>query len=332
MLQIAKILLFSTVLADSTTTPIEVSDSIESMRLTTYVKVFEDPTGKLTQRDAQFLDENNWQSAEKNSLNFGFSDSTYWVRFSLKHVGQNSDRFYLEIAYPLLDSIDIHMTKNTQPLRTLQMGDAYPFSQRDLAYKNFITSFSMASGDLLDFTIKIKSASSVQIPIILWRNTAFSEENITEAAFLFILYGTILGLISYHCFIFLTTKDAKTFTYISYLAGHAIFQMSLMGLSFQYLWPNYPNFAAFSISFSFGLTVFFLSLYVKDFLILKAENPILDRIFKFLAINGVGIFIATPFVAYKTIVPYCALLSIIVPFLILIPHPNRSTKKSPLCS
>lgn len=66
----------------------------------------EDPTSTLSFEDVK--NSQGFTHTSKKGLNFGYTDSTYWVRFKILNISKQ-DRWFLEITYPPLDYVDYYM-------------------------------------------------------------------------------------------------------------------------------------------------------------------------------------------------------------------------------
>jgi hypothetical protein len=70
--------------------PLILSDDQTMVRLGRYMQILEDPTGELTIQDVSSSEYSNKYIASKvEAPNFGYSSSTYWVRFQLRFVSAN---------------------------------------------------------------------------------------------------------------------------------------------------------------------------------------------------------------------------------------------------
>ena len=66
--------------------------------------------------------------SKKNTLNFGFNTTPCWVRFQIYNPFETVEKFYLEIGYSHLDSIDLYLPENTGGFIRKHAGDQKPFS------------------------------------------------------------------------------------------------------------------------------------------------------------------------------------------------------------
>ncbi|MGA4608365.1 7TMR-DISMED2 domain-containing protein [Pseudoalteromonas maricaloris] len=68
----------------------------------------------------------HWQTTDDKVLNLGYSNLSYWVRTSL-NTDEKEGPYLLEIAYPVLDQLDVYMLKEGNIFVHQQLGDKQPF-------------------------------------------------------------------------------------------------------------------------------------------------------------------------------------------------------------
>src|SRR5262245_48174345 len=67
---------------------------------------------------------------------FGFTSSAYWVRFAVVNPSDRDIQWYLEIAYPPMDRIDLYIAAPPEQLQSRSFGDQLPFNARDVKFRN----------------------------------------------------------------------------------------------------------------------------------------------------------------------------------------------------
>ncbi len=81
------------------TESILITKSIEKKLIGPSIRYFEDKTRKHTLYSIKKIPEKKWKTSNKNSMNFGFTSSIYWVTFSIKNKTKQQINWFLEIAY-----------------------------------------------------------------------------------------------------------------------------------------------------------------------------------------------------------------------------------------
>src|SRR5215813_2327070 len=86
---------------------------------------------------------------------FGFTSSAYWVRFAVVSPSDGDIPWYLEIAYPPMDRIDLYIAAPPEPLQSRRFGDHVPFNARDVKFRNFIVFLHTAPKSQQHYYIKV---------------------------------------------------------------------------------------------------------------------------------------------------------------------------------
>jgi diguanylate cyclase len=119
-------------------------------------------------------------------------------------------------------------------------------------------------------------------------------------------FGLLMVMALYNGMIYLKVRQRSNLHYVLYVISYSFFQASLMGLSYQYLWPSGIHWNDQSILVSLAFTLVFAAMFIRSYLDLKAHSPKLDLIYRYGAWLG-GLFIALSFV-----LPYALMIRIMV--------------------
>jgi len=92
----------------ATLAAVRLAPGVESFALASEVVVLEDPSGRLSLADVQarateFIPS---QLPADAAINFGYSSSAWWLRFTIEADPAAPRDWLLEVAFPTLDSVD----------------------------------------------------------------------------------------------------------------------------------------------------------------------------------------------------------------------------------
>ena len=251
--------------------------------------------------------ESKWMKSELDVPNFGYSNSIYWVHFKIQNQS-NLNRFYLEDSYPMIDYLEVWIQDKNKIWKNKITGDTSIFNSRDLDYRNYIFILdNIESKNASDIYVKVKSAGSIQIPMTIWTPEQFTKKSVREYLLKGAYYGLMLIMIIYNFLLFLSFRERNYILYILYILTYMITQLVMDGIAFQFLWPESPVWTnkAFLI---FASSVFFFGLlFAKNFLLMKTFNKVIDKVFSFLSIVSLLIFLFSWFVEYEIMVKIVAL-------------------------
>jgi signal transduction histidine kinase len=247
--------------------------------------------------------------------NFGFTDASYWFHTQLKADPRIPTRWLLEIGYPLLDQIDVHIIRNGINSESYHTGDLSPLVQRPIKHRLFLFPLEVDAAETIDLYIRINTESAVQLPLNLWDPDTFYEQDEPRALAKAFVAGTLVIMFFYNLFLFFTIRDSNYLHYVGLVAMMLLFYLSLNGLGYLYVWSDqiFISQRIMPVSIS-GLAVS-AGLFTQVFLKTKTNTPTGHKILAFLTIGSVVIFFASFFLSYSITVRAAAtfggLLSIV---------------------
>ena len=122
-----------------------------------------------------------------------------------------------------------------------EAGDKLPFHQRLVAYPSFVFPIEIRPNSELDVRILVDTGSSMQVPIYLWQPEQFLAAKSKEILVFGLFIGAMLIMAVYNLLLFLSTKVRSYLYFTLTLVFYALVQGDLTGLSYAYLWPDWPQ-------------------------------------------------------------------------------------------
>ena len=264
----------ATLYADSS---VVLSEDVAKVPLGAYLYILEDPDGDWGIEDVISPDlSSRFVRTTVDVPSFGFTESAYWVRFRIQNSTVDQGRFLLEVGYPLLDHISFFIISDNGRITSRESGDALPFSNRDIDYRNVV--FKLPSEDSATIYLRIESQSSMRLPLKIWHSDTFLVHVNHEELLLGLYYGLMLAMAIYNLFIFFNIKQKCYLYYVLFVVSFTLLQMSLDGLAYEHLWPNSPGWANQSTPFLIGAGFFWGLLFAQDFIKIRQYTPIMDRL------------------------------------------------------
>lgn len=219
---------------------LELANTASLKDLSRHVGMLEDPGGKLTTEQVLATDPSGWSTTDESMLKIAYSTSTWWIRIDLNNSGNTPASRILEVAWPLLNYLDVYRFENGQNISTLMTGDQRPYANRPLPTRTFAIPFNVDAGHQQTLLLRMAMRSGIlyAIPLKLWLNPDFydhlTQENLLHGAY----FGAILALLLYNVLLFLSTKDNNLLLYSFYLGGFTLWNLGFDGLGLQYLWRD----------------------------------------------------------------------------------------------
>lgn len=247
-----------------------------------YVDYLREPEPGLGFEQLAELPPSAWTPNPAGNLSFGYSNEAYWFRFVIKPQASSAASVLLELAYPVLDHVEVYVQTSGEPVQTLQLGDKQPFYERPILHRNFLIPVELKAGAPVTVYLRVASTSSIQVPLTLWDQAAFHISDQSANLFEGIYFGIILVMILYNLFVYLAMGEKSFLYYVGYITAMPLFLGSLTGLSFQYLWPEATWWNDQSIVVFLNLVVVFGGVFSMRFLsVLPSNHPKLSAMVVF---------------------------------------------------
>ena len=256
----------------------------DDVSLGRYVEVLEDPGGELHLDDVRREPiAAAFRPAHADPLNFGYSRSAWWLRFTLPGGAAPDTPLLLEVAFPSIDRIEFYLPES-HPGRALRYveriaGDTLPWNAREVRHRNFVFRFDapVAPGPQAYF-LRVESQSVLTVPVALWRPEAFAEHDRSVQLVLGLFYGLALALMLYNLMLYFAVQDRVYLYYVLYSTVFGLFLFSFDGLAFQYLWPSSVWAANHAVAMLLSLALAFGAQFARAFLHTRPIAPRADRV------------------------------------------------------
>ncbi len=257
--------------------------------------IYEDSTNNLSIN--QIL-KKDFIPSKSEVPNLGITKSTFWVKIPVTNKSK-SNFLILNLSLPIIDYVEFfHPTSDSQFSKTIS-GEEIPFANRKHSDPYFLFDLDIPNGQSKDFYLKIRSTEGVQLPIFIGTTEQINKQIRNRDLLSGIYFGIMFVMILYNLFIYFSVKDKSYLYYVLYIILILLTQTSLQGYPYQYLWPNFPIIAKYSL-FVFPSLVGIASLvFMNVFLKVKNHNQTFFKISIFLFVPYIVSIIAALFQKYK---------------------------------
>lgn len=213
---------------------LEIQANQARISLSTATAVYQDPSGELDWPDIQKLPPSAFQPLGQSHANLGKSDAQLWFHFKLEQHTPQALYGYLEVSYPMLDSIRLYQRDNQQLIEHPAAGDTQPFEQRPVAVRNFWFPIHLNPGET-EFWLAVKSTSTLYVPLHFSSHAgnAVAHEHLNLINGMF--YGIILAMLIYNLFLFCSLREKTHFWYLAHNLSIALIALNFDGLLYKYL-------------------------------------------------------------------------------------------------
>ena len=215
----------------------------------------------------------------KEDFNPGYTKSTFWFR-----ITPPEGEWLLEVTYPHLDSVNLYVPRADGGFRVSSAGDKLPFAARELSYHNPL--FKMMQHGQREYFLEIRASGSAQVYFRLWNLEEFEGYKVQHRFIIGLFFGGMSVMALYNFFLFFATRDRAYLYYITYICAYLLFQSSMSGFSYQYLWPESPFWTNKAIPLLLGVAVASAIQFSRHFLQTWVTLPLFDKAMKGVMVAG----------------------------------------------
>ncbi len=258
------------------------------------------------------LTNQNWQ-AVPNPVNLGMINEPIWFQFNVE-PSQGNVRRLLEIKYPLLDDVKVIFYPDSlnTPLLQFKAGDSLAFKDRAILHESLLFPVPDHVGKLT-VMVRVKSSGTIRLPLRLWKKTEFIEYTSKHNLLIGVFFGFLAAMGISNLFFFFTTHNKTFLIYSGYVFSLMLTLITVHGLAYAHLWPNWTWFQERAVSVFANATIMCAVIFSSWFLNVKHFSPRLALVLKgFSWIFLANIFISFLLPYFYLIKIYFVLLSIVV--------------------
>lgn len=234
---------------------------------------------------------------------FGFQPGAYWFHIAALNRHAETPRWLLVQEFALSDRLDVYTRPRHGPPTHQVGGDSQPFGSRAIRYRHPNFWIDLPRGEIVDIYVRVRSESSMQVPLSLYTPSAFTELARDAQLGIGLYYGILLALFFYNLVLWLTLRDASYFWYLFHICAFGLVLLTLNGLGFEYLWPRSPWLADHSVPLSICLAQVGMQQFARNFLGLRQRWRLGDRVGLAMIAFFVGLGIAATQLPYRIATP-----------------------------
>ena len=235
---------------------------------------FEDPTNALTFKEVSSAAFKEKFKVNKNYYPKNFNrSSAYWYKIKVNYTQDLQRSSNFEFFDQITDHIEAYIPDGKGGFVSSKAGADLPFKQRLFQHKNFEFLINSATKGEHEYYFKVQSKDLVNVIIVLRTTKRFIQYTLTEYLTFGFFYGMIVIFSFHNLLMFLAVRRKQYLYYILYILSVGMYEMSIDGIAFQYLWPNHPVFN----EYAYGISLYFLStfalIFTKELLHVKIKAP-----------------------------------------------------------
>ena len=205
-----------------------------------YVETFADSTRQLTLPQIRALyDRGRFSPLPGNRLLKNYTTANHWLHLRLSPA--NPQLVYLEIDNPRINQVNFYQVTNERILNQAITGDSLPFGSRGFPHYNWIFPVLPDAHAPTDvFVMLAKHSEVLNARLTLWGPNVFERHDRQQHLLWGMLAGLTVLVLLLNGMVWLATRDTLYGWFMAVISIHAFHLGAASGLSFQYIWPDYP--------------------------------------------------------------------------------------------
>ncbi|MBU0673451.1 MAG: response regulator [Proteobacteria bacterium] len=284
----------------------------ESYELDLHLDLLEDPSGDLNFADITApASENRFTTNTTKKPNWGFTSSVFWARFTPGNQFDPDQEWLLQLNYPLLNTVEVYLPDGSGGYLMKQIGTSLPFQAREIKNRHLLVSLSQTALSGPPIYLKIRSQSTMSLPMTIWSARAFIKADQNELLFQGIYYGIILVIAIYSLLLLISLRDISYFYHLLFIVNFGIFQLIMNGTAYEYLWPTQVWWNSHSLPIFICLSCVGTTLFTRKFLETEQSTPLLDRILLLVAALSLSACLIPFATSYAFAIKVAAILALV---------------------
>jgi hypothetical protein len=188
--------------------------------------------------------------------------STYWYRVKIRFDKSAVDKAALfEFFDQTTDEVTAYIPDAQGLYTASKAGSNIHFDSRLYQHKNFEFLIKNPAEGEYTYYFKLKSRNLVNVIIVYRTLDYFIHYALNEYLTFGLFYGMILIFCFHNLLMFMAVKRRQYLFYVFYILSVGVYEMSVDGIAFQYLWPNSPVLN----DYAYGTALYLLSVFALIF-------------------------------------------------------------------
>lgn len=251
------------------------------------LELLEDPQGKLNIDDILNTKREEFLPIDSKSKGLGFTDSTYWFRFSIDFSQYSDPYWYLVQNYEHISYLTLfYPSESTGEYVPINFGSSLPIEKRQYQLRNFVFKVPTPNTSPTTYYLRADSQGKWLLLDLTWTNERGLVENVSATQFVFgLFFGGLSVMLIYNLFLYLSLKDKTYIFYVYYLTCFIGMFIFINGYSYL-VFDHDPKYSSLFTAFMHG-TIHAVILTVRSFFNLKKTIRKLDqylKIFQYLSL------------------------------------------------
>lgn len=231
-----------------------------------------DKSNKLTFDEVKRLD----RKFVNNSVYYPGNNTdkyAYWYRIKVRFDQSITKKTCLfEFFDQTIDEITAYIPDGNGGYKISHTGANDTFTDRLYLHKNFEFLIPDPSKGEHTYYFKVRSKNPVKVIIVYRTVDYFIQYALLEYFSFGLFYGMVLIFCFHNLLMFTAIRKKEYLYYVIYIICVALYEMSVDGIAFQYLWPNNPVLNDYVYGIAMYLVSVFALIFTKELLQVKERS------------------------------------------------------------
>jgi signal transduction histidine kinase len=166
--------------------------SFDPIGLAGHAEVLHDPSARLSIDDVAGEAGAGFRPMMRDLAEGYRPNSAYWLRFTVQRSEGPDGDWWLEVAMPYLDSVELFSLRADGGYDRVLLSDQLPLAVRPLPTRNFAFALSLPDDAPRTFHLRIASVSTMVVRARIWHIHGFFVHSARNTLFLGLVHGAVL--------------------------------------------------------------------------------------------------------------------------------------------
>lgn len=238
-----------------------------------------DPEWQLSVADLADPASSGWQPVGDETPDFGYTPARIWLRVALQNAtpGTSDWRLYAQANFfPSFQVWQVGAGGVITPL--LDITPTSPFGDRAVAHPQVVVPFRLSPGEQAVLLLAYSSQGSSRNAMSIETAESFAQVSAQATAKTYLFYGMILVLLAVTSIAVVVLRQMLFVIYGGYVLSLFLYIAHIDGTTFQYLWPQNPDFNNMASVVAGSTAMIFAALFAIVFLQTRRFHPVMHGV------------------------------------------------------
>lgn len=261
--------------------PLVLGDHSEAIALGPYTGYLEDPSRTLELAD---LEGRTFAPVESDALNFGFSQSRFWLQFQIVNPTDRTLTRVLDLRNFLLDKVVLYVPDEQGGYQVQTKGRLYPEQSAHEVSRFYHFTLSLPPHSERRYFLQIESSDSIGFPMVLSTDAQQQHYQVQDTLFLTLYSGLIFSTVLFAIFMLFLLRERVLAYYLAFLTFHHLVAIMLMeGVPTSLFGVDNLFVTRDMLPFAINLAILMAILFQRQFLDFEKTDPALFKISQWMA-------------------------------------------------